>query len=138
MKKLIITTLTLLLTFVVVQPAFAQANNQALTRVQQVKQYANIEVVNTISGVTINLTGKTLNYSTKLLDIFFTELFKRSINLGSTANLTATLYPNGFSININSTNPAEVEEIQKMVAEINLPAKVSIPLLALLANHGIN
>jgi len=138
MKKVILSSLVALIALTVGLPAMAQtADTTPLTRVQQLKQYANVNVNNTLNGIAITVTGTTFGYDQKLVNLFFEELFKRSWDVKDRINITISQIANGFQINIEGTQTKYVEKIQHRAEPLNLPAKINNLLLQFLANHGI-
>jgi hypothetical protein len=144
MKKILFTLLAIT-TLAVALPAMAQeqediASSASLTRIQELKQYVNIEVNNTANGVSVMFTGQTPEYSAKLVDIYNEELVKRGWKFGTfevIGDMTVTPLDNGFAINLNSTRALGTYIIQKSFNEMIFLAKFTIPLAQFLANHGI-
>jgi len=139
MKKVILGSLFAILALTAAGSAMAQETNVELNRAQQIKNLVEVDVTNTDTGVSISLTINEgpIQPTLHLLDIYANELVGRTLSARDRVNVTTNLVSNGFTINIDGTQPQFVEKIQARAAGVNFPARISNLLLQFLANHGI-
>jgi len=138
MKKVILSSFIAILALAIALPVMAQETDSApLSRIQQFKQYANVDVINTANGIAITVTGTTFGYDQKLVNLYFEQLFKKSWSAKDRINVAVSQIANGFAINIDGTQPQYVEKIQQRAGQLDLPAKINSLLLQFLASHGI-
>lgn len=142
MKKLILASLVALMTLTFAVPAMAAENTAdiPLSQGQQLKQLTNVEVVQTETGVDVNITidegpiWPTLH----LAEIYANELAGRSKSAKDRIILSFSSITNGFAIHFDGSSEKWVEKIQKNFSEGTYPARLMFPFSAFLSKHGIN
>lgn len=108
------------------------------TLIQHLKNYVNVQVIETNTGVQINLSSTDPSINEKLTNIYYDNYFNRgTYGFDGNVVISGGLIDNGFALNIDSSDPQVIAKIQDEFKTSDYNPKVISYVEDLLAQHGM-